>query len=76
MNSLEFFGYIGTVIVAMSFLSKDIFKLRVLNLIGATIITIYALIIKAYPVALLDGLIVLINGYQLFLLYLNKDKQS
>lgn len=74
MSILDIFGYIGTLIVAMSFISKDILKLRILNIIGALIITSYALIIKAYPVALLDGLIVLINGYQLAILYFNRNK--
>ncbi|AUG99053.1 hypothetical protein CWC46_04005 [Prodigiosinella confusarubida] len=72
MSFLDVFGYIGTVVVALSFICKSILRLRLLNMIGATIITLYALTIRAYPVAVLDGLIVIINGYQLYLIYKSK----
>ncbi len=42
-------------------------------MIEITIITIYAIIIKAYLIAVLDGFIVLINGYQLHRLYKNNS---
>ncbi|WP_348985342.1 hypothetical protein [Xenorhabdus nematophila] len=71
---LDMFGYVGTILVALSFTSNNIIRLRVFNIIGAMIITIYALAISAYPVAALDGLIVIINGYQLVNLYNRRKK--
>lgn len=76
MTFIDVFGYIGTTLVAISFLSKSMFKLRLLNMVGALIITTYAIIISAWPVALLDGLIVLINGYQLLPLLREKNKMN
>lgn len=74
MNTIELLGYLGTFFVVISFMVKDIFYLRVLNVIGAVLITIYAIIIKAWPVALLDGFIVLINLYHLIKLKKEKGK--
>ncbi len=54
MNTIELLGYLGTFFVVISFMVKDIFYLRGLNVIGAILITIYAIIIKAWPVALLE----------------------
>lgn len=74
MNTIELLGYLGTFFVVISFMVKDIFYLRVLNVIGAILITIYAIIIKAWPVALLDGFIVLINLYHLIKLKKEEGK--
>jgi len=74
MNTIELLGYLGTFFVVISFMVKDIFYLRGLNVIGAILITIYAIIINAWPVALLDGFIVLINLYHLIKLKKEKGK--
>ncbi len=44
---------------------KSINKLRIINTIGAACFVIYSLIIKAYPVALINFFIICINIYQL-----------
>jgi hypothetical protein len=44
------------------------FRLRLLNAAGAMIITVYALLIDAWPMVWLNGLLAAINGYHLFLL--------
>lgn len=72
MNSLEVVGYIGTIFIILSFLFKDIIKLRLLNIIGASMVTVYAWLTEVYPVVLLDGSIVLINAYYLFIFYKQK----
>ncbi|TDB42555.1 hypothetical protein C5468_24970 [Photorhabdus luminescens subsp. mexicana] len=66
-----FVGCISIVTVILSFISKNTLYLRVLYTIGITIITIYAIIIEAYLIAVLDGFIVLINVYQLHRLHKN-----
>jgi len=65
MNFFDFIGYLGTILVMASFLSQSIFKLRILNAIGALLVTVYAIYNRAWPVALLDGFIVIINVFQL-----------
>ncbi|EAW7861224.1 YgjV family protein [Salmonella enterica] len=66
MNLVDVLGYTGTVLVILSFLCNSLIKLRILNAIGASLVTIYAVINHAWPVALLDGFIVIINVIQLF----------
>ena len=63
-NFIELLGYLATFFVAVSFLS--IVHLRVVNAIGAILFVIYSLIIKSYPVALLNAFLFFVNLYQLY----------
>ena len=65
-NFIEFLGYMATFFVAASFLFKSIVYLRIVNSIGAIIFVIYSVIITAYPVALLNAFLVVVNIYQLW----------
>jgi len=69
MGFYDVIGYMGTVLVILSFLSQSIVKLRALNAVGALLVTIYAIYNRAWPVALLDGFIMIINVFQLFRYY-------
>ena len=52
----------------------SVIKLRIINTIGSLIFTVYALIIKSYPTALMNFSLVLINVYNLYrLLKVQKD---
>jgi len=68
VNNVEIVGYAGMALVVLSFLSRSMFRLRLLNAAGAMIITVYALLIDAWPMVWLNGLLAAINGYHLFLL--------
>jgi hypothetical protein len=63
---IEIIGYAGSVIVAVSLMMSSILKLRVLNLIGSLVFSVYGFIIGAIPVGLMNGFIVLVNIYYLF----------
>jgi hypothetical protein len=63
--SFEMLGYLASVFVAVSLTMRSLTKLRVINLIGALLFTVYGLIISAYPVAVVNGFIVLVNIYYL-----------
>ena len=52
---------------------RSLLRLRLINLIGALFFTIYGLLLGAYPVAFLNGLIVLIDLYYLFQMWRQKD---
>jgi hypothetical protein len=52
---------------------SGIVKLRVINLIGSAIFTIYGFIIQAYPVALVNGLICFVNLYYLYDIFKAKE---
>lgn len=70
---LEWIGYIGSIIVAISLTMTSMVKLRWTNLVGALIFTIYGIAINAIPVALVNGFITLIDLYYLVKIYNTKE---
>ena len=74
INIVELVGYIGSLLVVVSMLMTSVIKLRFINLTGSFIFTIYALIIKSYPTALMNFSLVIINIYNIYrLLKVQKD---
>ncbi len=73
LSGLELFGYVGSVIVAVSLMMKSIVKLRWLNLIGAIAFVIYGFLIGAYPVFVLNGFIAIADAYYLVQIYHQHD---
>ena len=63
--ALELFGYLGSFLVLVSMLMTSVVRLRVINLIGSAIFATYAILIRSYPTALLNGCLVGINLYHL-----------
>ena len=63
----------ASVLVAVSLMMSGIVKLRIINLIGAIIFTVYGLIISAYPVALVNGIICFVNIYYLYDIFKAKE---
>lgn len=61
----EIFGYIGTALVILSMTMTSITRLRLFNLAGSIVSVIYALVITAYPVVLLNAMLAAINLYHL-----------
>jgi len=59
----EIFGYIGTVLILISFLIEDVFKLRLINMIGAIFWIIYGLGIMAKPTIIVNFFVILIHLY-------------
>lgn len=70
---LEWIGYSGSVIVAVSLTMSSIKKLRWYNLVGASVFTGYGFLIGAFPVAFLNLFIVFTDIYYLLKIYLNKE---
>ncbi len=71
---IEVFGYIGSALVIISMLMTSVVKLRVVNMCGALISTIYAVIVTAWPVAVLNAALIVIQIFQLC--RLRKEKQK
>jgi len=65
----EWVGYLASIVVAISLMMSNIKKLRWWNLIGAALFVAYGVAIDAYPVALVNFFIVLIDIYYLVKLY-------
>ena len=63
--ALELVGYLGSFLVLVSMLMTSVVRLRVINLIGSAVFTVYAILIRTYPTALLNGCLVGVNVYQL-----------
>lgn len=63
---IEWVGYLASILIAVSMFMKDIIKLRFINLVGSLCFVIYGLVIKAYPVALTNVVIVFINLYYIY----------
>lgn len=57
---LELFGYLGTALVLISMMMTSVRWLRLVNLSGAVVSMIYAVLVQTWPVAVLNfGLIVI-----------------
>lgn len=63
---IEYIGYGAMAFIGISFLMKDIRKLRLLNLIGAGLFIFYGILLMQPPIYLLNSFIVLVNLYYLF----------
>ncbi len=61
----EIVGYVASVLVAVSLMMSSILRLRLINLVGSAAFTVYGVLIHAYPVAVVNFFIVLINLYYL-----------
>lgn len=62
----EILGYTASILIAVSLMMHSVLRLRVVNLIGALLFTVYGLVIKSYPVAAVNFFIVLVNLYYLY----------
>ncbi len=71
MNGIEILGYVAMVLVAGSFLLKDVIKLRLVNALGAVCFVIYGVLIDSFPVTGLNIFVVCVNGY-----YILKGRQA
>lgn len=69
IDLLTWFGYLASVVTAISLLMSRPLKLRWLNLIGSLLFAIYGVLINAYPVGAFNAIIVLIDGYYIIQIY-------
>ncbi len=74
INLLTWFGYLASGIIALSMAMNSIVKFRWINVTGALCFSIYGLLIHAFPVTLLNGVIVLVDIYYLTKIYTKKEQ--
>lgn len=65
----ELIGYVASLLVAVSLMMSNIVQLRIVNLIGSVIFSLYGILIGSIPVAAMNGFIVLVNIYYLTQIY-------
>ncbi|MCL1126129.1 YgjV family protein [Shewanella surugensis] len=70
ISMVELLGYFASIVVAVSFMMKDIIKLRCLNCTGCLLFALYGVLIDAWPVAGMNAFIAGVNFYHLFKIYL------
>ncbi|MBE6799412.1 MAG: uroporphyrinogen decarboxylase [Ruminococcaceae bacterium] len=62
---LEIFGYIGSILLMISMMMTSMVKLRIINIIGSIISTVYSIVHGAYAVVFLNIGMMGINIYHL-----------
>ena len=61
MNWYELIGLAGTLFVLLSFLMKDLTKVRIINIIGALLFVIYGICINAWSIWILNAILIIIH---------------
>jgi hypothetical protein len=69
MNIYEIIGYFASFFIAISLVSVNIVRLRILNLIGCLAFLIYAFFIGSIPIGVTNGFILIVNIYHLIKLF-------
>lgn len=62
----EWVGYLAMTVLLVSFMMKNVTKLRVINSIGCLFFVIYGSLTSQYPIVITNAAIILINFYYLF----------
>jgi len=62
----ELIGYAGSVLVVVSLMMQSLWRLRVINLFGAAVFATYALLIRSWPVAAVNVVIVGIDVWYIW----------
>lgn len=65
MNWLELIGFAASALVAISLMMSNVFWLRVINLVGGAVFTVYGILIHSTPVAVMNAFVVVIDAYYL-----------
>ncbi|MEJ6546738.1 MAG: uroporphyrinogen decarboxylase [Flavobacteriaceae bacterium] len=63
----EWVGYLAMTVLLVSFMMRNVTKLRIINSVGCLFFVVYGLLISQYPIVITNLAIILINFYYLFL---------
>jgi uncharacterized protein with PQ loop repeat len=70
---IEFTGYLATFLVMLSFMMKNVTRLRIINTIGCATWVVYGIMLESNPVIVTNIGILAINTGHLLRNYLNKS---
>lgn len=70
---IEIVGYIATFLVMMSFVMKDVTRLRVINALGCMVWIVYGFMLESNPVIVTNVGILAINAGHLLRTFLKKS---
>ncbi len=71
VSYIEWFGYLASFFVLLSFLMRNITTLRYVNSVGCLFFVAYGILLDSWPIIITNVAIVLVNAYYLFI---NKKK--
>lgn len=57
----EVIGYVGSALIVVSLTRKSILKLRLFGLAGAAVFLVYSILIAAYPIAIVNVIIIAVH---------------
>lgn len=63
---METIAYVGSLLVFLSFCTKNVELLRILNTAGCLIFLFYAIHNNKMPLIILNAMVILVNVYHLF----------
>lgn len=69
VDPIEYVGYCASILIAISLTMTSIIQLRIINSIGCLLFVIYGIKVEAYPVAIANAVIIVINIYNLYKLF-------
>ena len=64
---IEWIGYVASLIILISYLMKNVNKLRIVGTFGCVFFVIYGIVNQSWPIVITNGAIVFINLYFLIL---------
>lgn len=62
---MEILGTLASIIILISFIPKNITKIRFINLIGSILFVIYGMTINSFSVILLNVMLITVHTYYL-----------
>ena len=75
-NFMEIMAYIGSLIILISFCTKNVNMLRVLNNVGCVIFLFYAFYHGRLPLIILNSMVIVVNMYHIWSDKKDKIKNS
>ena len=67
LNPTEIVGYLASFFVLLSFFTKDMRKLRLVNSIGCALFVTYGILLMSIPIVITNIAILLVNAYYLLM---------
>jgi len=67
VSHVEWYGYLASFFVLLSFFMKNITTLRYVNSIGCLFFVTYGIFLDSWPLIITNAAIVLVNAYYLFI---------
>lgn len=79
ITTLEYVGYAASLAVALSFVMKDMLKLRIVNIVGCALFVIYGFMFESLraglPVIITNVAIICVNGFYLVKMFNEKKPE-